>query len=375
MKVWSVAHMRVALIHDWLNGMRGGEKILEVLCELFPDAVIHTLLCDRSRLSPAISKMEIKTSLLQRLPLARSKYRYYLPVFPRLIERFNFEGFDLVISTSHCVAKGAIPSLGALSICYCLTPMRYVWYFGDEYFSHWGWKRRLLAPAFEYLKRWDVASSQRVDLWIAISEHVAARVQKIYNKRAEVIYPPVNAAFFTPGGKLGDYYLIVSALVPYKRIDIAIRAFNEAGLRLKIVGEGPQRKRLQAMAGPGVEFLGWKTDAEVRDLYRGCRAFIFPGEEDFGITPLEAQACGRPVIAYGKGGALETVREGETGVFFFEQTPEALAEAVRKFALLKFDAHLSRANAMRFDRAEFKKRLHEYITTSIKRFRPDWLEY
>jgi len=361
--------MRVALIHDWLNGMRGGEKILEVLCELFPDAVIHTLLCDRSRLSPTISGMEIKTSLLQRLPLSRSKYRYYLPLFPRLIEHFNLEGFDLVISTSHCVAKGAIPGRGALSICYCLTPMRYVWYFGDEYFAHWGWKRRMLAPAFAYLKRWDVASAQRVDRWIAISEHVAARVQKIYNTRAEVIYPPVNTDFFTPAGKVGNYHLIVSALVPYKRIDIAIGAFNKLGLPLKIVGEGPQRKRLQATAGPGVEFLGWGTDAEVRDLYRGCRAFIFPGEEDFGITPLEAQACGRPVVAYGKGGARETVRDGETGVFFTEQTPEALADAVRKAARITFDPDVLRENAVRFERAAFKTKLHGYISTAIGEFR------
>ena len=201
--------MKVALIHDWLNGMRGGEKILEVLCELFPDAVVHTLLCDRSRLSPTLSRMEIRTSALQRLPFSRAKYRYYLPLFPRLIEQFDLSAFDLVISTSHCVAKGAIPPENAPNICYCLTPMRYVWYFGEEYFGHWGWKRRLLSPAFAYLKRWDVASAERVGRWLAISRHVAVRIKKIYNKDADIIYPPVDAGFFTPGRKQGSQYLIV----------------------------------------------------------------------------------------------------------------------------------------------------------------------
>lgn len=360
--------MKVALVHDWLNGMRGGEKILEVLCELFPDAVVHTLLCDRTRLSPTIARMEIRTSLLPRLPFSRTHYRYYLPLFPRLIERFDLRGFDLIVSTSHCVAKGAHPPENALSICYCLTPMRYVWYFGEDYFGHWGWRRHLFNPIFSYLKKWDVASAKRVNRWIAISRHVADRVQKIYNTQAEVIYPPVNAGFFTPGGTAGDYYLVVSALVPYKRIDLAIQAFNSLGHRLKIVGEGPQRKRLQSIAGPDVEFLGWRSDEEVRDLYRGCRALIFPGEEDFGITPLEAQACGRPVIAYGRGGVRETVREGETGIFFSEQTPGALAGAVRKAALTTFDANLLRAHALRFDRAVFKEKLKVYIEKTIVEF-------
>jgi glycosyltransferase involved in cell wall biosynthesis len=361
--------MRVALIHDWLNGMRGGEKILEVLCELFPDAVVHTLLCDRSRISPTLSRMDIRTSLLQRLPFRRTRYRYYLPLFPWLIERFDLSEFDLVFSTSHCVAKGARPPRSGLSICYCLTPMRYVWYFGEEYFGHWGRRRLLLTPAFAYLRRWDVASADRVGRWLAISEHVAARIKKIYNKRADVMHPPVDARFFTPGGKTEAYYLIVSALVPYKRLDIAIRAFNQLRLPLKIIGEGPQRKRLEAMAGPQVEFLGWRTDEEVRERYRSCRALIFPGEEDFGITPLEAQACGKPVIAYGKGGARETVRDGETGLFFNEQNPGALAEAVRRSAGTAFDPPAARANALRFDRARFKEKLKEYIERAVSDFR------
>ena len=357
--------MKVALIHDWLNGMRGGEKILEVLCELFPDAVVHTLLCDRSRLSPTLSRMEIRTSALQRLPFSRAKYRYYLPLFPRLIEQFDLSAFDLVISTSHCVAKGAIPPENAPNICYCLTPMRYVWYFGEEYFGHWGWKRRLLSPAFAYLKRWDVASAERVGRWLAISRHVAVRIKKIYNKDADIIYPPVDAGFFTPGGKQGTHYLIVSALVPYKRLDIAIRAFNRLRLPLLIIGEGPQRKTLEEMAGPQVEFLGWRTDEEVREHYRNCLAFVFPGEEDFGITPLEAQACGRPVIAYGRGGALETVNDGETGLFFAEQNEAALADAVRRSGGINFDPARARANALRFDRALFKEKLKKYMENAV----------
>lgn len=354
--------MNVALVHDWLNGMRGGEKILEVLCELFPDAVVHTLLLDRSRLSPAIARMEIRTSLLQRLPLSRTHYRYYLPLFPKLVERFDLRGFDLVFSTSHCVAKGARAPRGARSLCYCLTPMRYVWYFGDEYFGSWGWKRALAKPVFAYLKRWDVASAERVDRWLAISETVAARIRKVYHKAAEVLYPPVDAGFYTPGkGGAGGYHLAVSALVPYKRLDVAVRAFNALGLPLKIVGEGPERERLAALAKPGVELLGWRTNEEIRELYRGCRAFIFPGEEDFGITPLEAQACGRPVIAFGRGGARETVVDGETGVFFDAQEPDALAEAVRRAERMRFDPARARANAERFDRPLFKEKLRDWI--------------
>ncbi|MEI6634656.1 MAG: glycosyltransferase [Chlamydiota bacterium] len=357
--------MRVALVHDWLNGMRGGEKILEVLCELFPDAVVHTLLLDRSRLSPTIAGMEIRTSLLQRLPLHRTHYRYYLPLFPRLIERFDLRGFDLVVSTSHCVAKGARAPRGALSLCYCLTPMRYVWYFGDDYFGSWGWKRALTKPAFARLKRWDVSSAARVDRWLAISETVAARLQKVYHKTAEVLYPPVDAGFYTPGGDTSDYYLAVSALVPYKRLDVAVRAFNELRLPLKIVGEGPERARLRALAGPGIEFLGWRTNEEIRECYRGCRAFVFPGEEDFGITPLEAQACGRPVIAFGRGGARETVRDGETGLFFDSQEPEALAAAVRRAEGIRFDPGAARANAERFDRPRFKEELKRWIERAV----------
>jgi glycosyltransferase involved in cell wall biosynthesis len=360
--------MKVALVHDWLNGMRGGEKILEVLCELFPDAVVHTLMCDRSRISPTLSRMEIRTSSLQNLPLSRAKYRYYLPLFPRLIERFDLSGFDLVISTSHCVAKGAIPPKEALNICYCLTPMRYVWYFGEEYFGHWGWKRRLLSPAFAYLKRWDVASADRVGRWLAISRHVADRIKKIYNMDADIIYPPVDAGFYTPGGKQGTHYLIVSALVPYKRLDIAIRAFNQLRLPLTIIGEGPQRRALEEIAGPEVKFLGWRTDEEIRNHYRSCRAFIFPGEEDFGITPLEAQACGRPVIAYGRGGALETVNDGETGLFFTEQNEAALADAVRRSEELTFEPGKARANALSFDRAVFKESLKAYIENAVSEF-------
>ncbi|MDD5555678.1 MAG: glycosyltransferase [bacterium] len=360
---------RVALVHDWLNGMRGGEKILEVLCELFPDAVIHTLMCERERLSPAIARMEIRTSCLQRLPLRRAHYRWYLPLFPALVERFDLHDFDLVVSTSHCVAKGARAPRTALHVCYCLTPMRYIWYFGDEYFGRWGWRRRLAEPFFASLRRWDVRSAKRVDRWIAISRHVADRIERVYGARSEIIYPPVDAAFFTPGGAPGAYHLAVSALVPYKRLDIAVRAFNALRLPLVIVGEGPERRGLESLAGPTVTFRGWLPDAEVRELYRGCRAFVFPGEEDFGITPLEAQACGRPVIAYARGGALETVRDGETGILFREQSPEALAGAVREASRRAFDPAAARANALSFDRARFRETLRERLGKALADFR------
>ncbi len=360
--------MKVALIHDWLNGMRGGEKILEVLCELFPQATIHTLLCEREKLSPTIARMDIKTSLLQSFPSRRTRYRYYLPLFPWLIERFDLSDYNLVVSTSHCVAKGVRPPKDGLNICYCLTPMRYVWYFRREYFHHWGWRRHLLKPVFAYLKRWDMASSKRVNRWLSISQNVAARIKKIYNRDSDIIYPPVDADFFNPVAEVGNYYLIVSALVAYKRVDLAVQAFNKLKLPLKIAGIGPERNRLEAMADKNVEFLGWIPDEEIRDLYRGCKAFIFPGEEDFGITPLEAQACGRPVIAYGKGGVLETVKDGVTGILFEEQTADALAAAVRKAGKTSFSPNTLRANALRFDRKLFKERLKDYIEKAIAEF-------
>ena len=333
--------MRVAIVHDWLITTRGGEKCLEAFCELFPRAHIYTLIYLPSRVSDLIKSMKICASRLNDIPGIERVYRYWLPLFPRIIESFDLRNYDLIVSSSHCVAKGVFPHR-ALHIAYVHAPMRYVWDMHDAYFSHTAsllarlgmsvWRRRL--------QRWDVAASERVDHFLANSRNVAAKIQRLYGRQATVIHPPVDLKKFSLGGGQEPYYLIVSALVPYKRIDIAIRAFNQMRLPLKVVGEGLMRGRLERSAGSTVEFLGWVDDSALAALYGSCQALIFPGEEDFGIVPLEAQACGRPIIAYEKGGVLETVipatanaEDGEspTGIFFSHQTPEALTGAVELF--------------------------------------------
>ncbi|MCD6452244.1 MAG: glycosyltransferase [Acidobacteria bacterium] len=362
--------MKVALIHDWLTGMRGGERVLEVFCELFPDAKIFTLLYIAGRLTPRIEGMEIETSFIDRLPFSSRIYRHYLPLFPAAVELFDLRGYDLIISISHCVAKGIISPPSSLHICYCLTPMRYAW---DQYHHYFGEDRlgffsRKIVPLFmNYLRTWDVASSRRVDLFVASSKNVKRRIRKYYRREAEVIHPPVDTDFFTPGGEDGGYFLLVSALVPYKRVDLAVATFNQLGLPLLIVGEGPESRRLRKMAKENIRFLGRVSDEKLRELYRGCRALIFPAEEDFGIAPLEAQACGRPVIAYGKGGVLETVIPEETGVLFPEQSVPAMVSAVDKFQRLGFNKEVIRKNALRFSPERFKEGISTFIKEGWER--------
>ena len=367
----SMSDLRIALVHDWLTGMRGGEKVLEVLCELYPQATLFALLHNRGSVSETIEKMKIRTSFIDRLPLKATKYRNYLPLFPRAIESFDFSGFDLILSTSHAVAKGARPSPGALHICYCHTPMRYVWELYGEYFGpgRAGVLTRaamsIIAPR---LREWDVRSSDRVDFFVANSRNVADRIRQYYRKPADVIHPPVNIDQFVVSEKDEGYYLIVSALVPYKRVGLAIEAFNQVGERLLIVGTGPESKRLQSIAKKNIEFLGWQNDLELSRLYAGCRALIFPGIEDFGIVPLEAMASGKPVIAFAKGGALETVVDDSrfpTGVFFREQSVQALIDAMAKFRSSKFDPPAIRAHAERFARPHFKKRIRLYVEEKL----------
>jgi len=367
--------MKVAIVHDWLTGMRGAEKCLEVFCELFPEADLFTLLHLEGKLSPVIESMPIRTSFVQKLPLAATKYRHWLPAFPAAIERLDFGQYDLIVSSSHCVAKGARPGTNALHVCYCYTPMRYVWDLYDEYFgSHrTGFLARTAIGWFaKRLRRWDAASVDRVHHFMAISRHVADRIQRHYGRTSDVIHPPVDCSFYVPGRERGEFFLIVSAFGPYKRIDVAIEAFRRLGLPLRIIGTGQDEGRLRSLAGGNVEFLGWQSDEAIREHYQRCRAFVFPGEEDFGITPLEAMACGRPVIAFGRGGALETVvpegrGEPATGVFFPEQTAASLAEAVGELVEKEngFDAEAIRRHAETFDRPIFKQRFKEYVSRKI----------
>src|SRR5262245_46445055 len=330
--------MRVALVQDWLTGMRGGERCLEVFCELYPQADLYTLLHVPGTVSPVIERRRIVTSFVQRLPYAARQYRSYLPLFPAAVERFDLRGYDLVLSSSHCVAKGVLAP-GGPHVCYCFTPMRYVWDMYGEYFGPGAGvlTRSLMPPIAAALRRWDRKSSRRVDHFVAISRFVADRIRRFYRRSAEVIYPPVDIQRFRLADEPAeDFYLVVSALAPYKRVDLAVAAATRLGQRLLVVGTGPEEAKLRALAGRTVEFLGWRSDDEVAELYRCCRALLFPGLEDFGIVPLEAMAAGRPVIAYAGGGALETVvpLEGEepaTGLLFSEQTIEALVQAIRRF--------------------------------------------
>lgn len=363
--------MKVALIHDWLNGMRGGEKVLEGLCDLYPDAPIYTLLYEPEKCSDKIKQHQVVTSFIQNLPWARKYYRHYLPLFPTAIEQFDLRGFDLVISTSHCVAKGVLVPPGTLHLCYCHTPMRYAWEQYHEYFPSdqlsW-WQRKIIPLAMTALRQWDVVASNRVDQFIANSRHVAKRIKKYYHREALVVHPPVAGQRFSIASETEDYYLVVSAMVPYKRLDRAIRAFNHLKKRLLVVGSGPELKKLKKLAGPTVTFESHCSEEHLTHLYERCRAFIFPGEEDFGITPLEAMAAGRPVIAYGVGGALETVVPNRTGLFFYEPTAEALAAAVQEAETVTWQSQAIRDHALTFDYDHFKKNLQSVIKQQVR----DW---
>ncbi len=360
--------MRVALVHDWLTGMRGGEKVLEVLCELYPHADIFTLVHVPGSVAPAIERQPIHPSLVQHLPGVAKHYRSYLPVFPAAVELFDLDGYDLVVSSSHCAAKAVIAP-AARHVCYCHTPMRYAWEQFDAYFgpARLGRaKSAAMGVMMRHLARWDRATAPRVQRYLANSRHVASRIQRYYNRRAAVLYPPVDTAFFHPDGRPPeDYFLIVSALVPYKRIDVAIEAAERAGVLLKVVGDGPEQARLARTSGPGVEWLGTRTNEEIRELYRGATAVVLPGEEDFGIVPVEAQSCGRPVVALGRGGALETVLPGVTGLLVSDATPEALADACQAAAAHRWDTAAIRAHAEQFNRERFVRELRDVIADTV----------
>ncbi|MCD4652722.1 glycosyltransferase [bacterium] len=357
--------MKVAIIHDWLTGMRGGERVLELFCKIFPDAHIFTLFYNKGSVSSTIEKHPIATSRLQSMPFSKKKYRYLLPLFPGAIESFDLSGFDLIISTSHAVAKGAIAPKGSLSICYCHTPMRYIWDQYDAYFNaHYTSKLvRAIMPFFkDYLRSWDTSTQHRVDYYIANSRFVTARIKKFYNRDSTVIPAPVNCDFYKPcDSDHENYYLMVSALAPYKRVDLAVNAFNINGRKLIIIGSGTESNALKQQANQNISFSGKLDDEEVRSHYQRCKAVIFPGVEDFGLVPLEAQACGRPVIAYAEGGALETIVEGLSGHFFYKQSPDSLNTAIEAFEAMTFSPAVIRQRAFEFDSMEIENRLRRYL--------------
>jgi len=333
--------LRVNLCHDWLTGMRGGERVLELLCRGFPDAELFTLLSNPEVVSEPIRDRVIRTSWLQKVPGIQRHYRNFLPFFPHAVNHLPRPDAELLISTSHCVAKSLQTKPETKHLCYCFTPMRYAWLFQKDYF---GWRAPLLKPVLGPLRKWDARTAERVDKFVAISHHVRKRIEAFYGREADVVYPPVDADYFHPGTEEAPegFDLIVSALVPYKRVDLAVAAYNASGRPLKVVGVGGDWDKLRAAAGPNVELLGRRSDEEIRSLYQRCRLLVFPGEEDFGIVPLEAMACGRPVVAFGRGGALETVVGDETGVFFDALTIDSLNQGVEKAAAMAASGEWSR---------------------------------
>jgi glycosyltransferase involved in cell wall biosynthesis len=365
--------MRVALVHDWLTGMRGGERVLEALLELFPDAEILTLLHKPGSVSPLIESRPIHVSALSHVPGARHRYRWALPLFPNLIERFDLSGFDLVISSSHCVAKGVRVPPGIPHLCYCHTPMRYVW---DQFENYFGPDRapaplRLAAAlAAPGLRRWDVRTARRVTAFVANSGFVRQRIRRCYGREADVIHPPVDVARFDASARRDDFYVCVSALVPYKRIDIAVDAFRANGRRLVIAGEGPERSRLARRAGANITFTGRTSDAEIAALLGRARAFVLPGVEDFGIAAVEAQAAGAPVIAQGRGGALETVIDSKdpdeaTGVHFAEPSAVSLIRAIELFEQREFRVAVLRRNAEQFRPGRFRQAMQQQVAALL----------
>lgn len=365
----------VAFVHDWLSGMRGGEKCLERLIAHWPDSEIFTLLHRPGSVSPVISAKAIHASWLNRLPGWRHYYRYLLPAFPAAA-RWTIPECDVVVSLSHCVAKAAIAPPGVPHICYCFTPMRYAWHMRDAYFGTGRQSLTRLArdAVLARLRAWDRHTSDRVTHFIAISEAVRRRIAECYGRDACVIYPPVDIDYYHPARVWReDYYLVVSAFAPYKRIDLAIEACDRLGRRLVVIGTGQDGHRLRQLAGSNVTFLGWQPDAEIRRHFQQCRALLFPGDEDFGIVPVEAQACGAPVIALGRGGALETVVAWDenpaaaTGVFFSEPTVDSLADAIERFERLAegLNPAAARKNAIRFAAPHFDTAMNQFLSRII----------
>ncbi|MCC7368480.1 MAG: glycosyltransferase [Chloroflexi bacterium] len=355
--------MRIALTHDYLNQYGGAERVLEQLHSYYPDAPIYTSMYDANVMPAAYRSWDIRTSFMQRFPLVTKQHQAYLMAYPIAFESFDLGGYDVVISNSSAFCKGVVTGPNTLHISYCLTPMRWVWRY-REYVERerlGGFARLVLPPLIHYLRVWDAGASSRVDRYIAISTAVAARIQKYYRRESEIIPPPVDTEQFTLSRTSGDYYLTVARLAPYRRIDLIVEAFRELGLPVKIVGIGRDRARLEGRATPNIEFLGRVDDETLADLYANCRAYLFPGEEDFGIAPVEAQAVGKPVVAYAAGGSLDTVIDGETGVLFPRQTPKDLADAVRKLETMSFDPERIRRNAERFSVSLFRERFTNFV--------------
>jgi glycosyltransferase involved in cell wall biosynthesis len=376
-----LSNLRVAIVHYWFVDRAGGERVVEALAEVFPQADLFSLVADRSKLAPILKNRKLQTSFLQRLPGAKKFHRHFLPLQPLALEQFDLSGYDLVISSESGPAKGVITSSKTCHICYCHSPMRYIWELYPEYRRGMG---LLVGTIFSltahYMRLWDYASAGRVDYFVANSHFIASRIRKYYGRESVVIHPPVEASTAKVSDKPGDYYMAIGRMVDYKRFDLAITACTKLGRRLRIIGGGPRGKALRRMAGPTVEFLGQVGDGELRENLAGCRALLFPGEEDFGIVPVEAQSFGRPVIAYASGGVLETVRgifpgeggvDNPTGVFFTDQSVSGLTKAMLEFESMEreFRPQAIREHSLQFDSAIFKRRISEFVAFALENFR------
>jgi glycosyltransferase involved in cell wall biosynthesis len=364
--------MKIALVHDYLVQYGGAERVLECFCELFPYAPIYTLVYDKDAMHGIFEKKDIRTSYLQKIPFAGKQHRLFPPLMPSAIEQFDFSKYDVVLSDSASFAKGIITGPQTLHICYMHTPMRYAWDDCQKYTADFGFPgiiKRIVPYFMNYIRLWDKLSSERVDKFIANSNFVAKRIKKYYGKNSDVINPPVSINNYYISEKQKGYFLMVGRLIAYKRHDIAIEAFNKLGLPLKIIGRGPEMKRLQKMAKPNVEFLGRVPDKELAEYYSQCQAFVFPQEEDFGIVAIEAFASGRPVIAFRGGDIPEHMEEGKMGIFFEKQTSEDIVAAVEKFKNVKFDKNYIRSKSFEFDKELFKGKIKEYVERELGNFK------
>ena len=363
-----ISKSRVAIVVEELTQLGGAERVLDAVLELFPKAPVYTLVWNKERTQHHYDKFDIRPSFIQKLPLAAKRYKWYLPLMPKAVESFDLSEFDLIISITSALVKGIRTNKNQLHICYCNTPTRYLWVDSAEYVRNAPipfFIRPLMPLVLSYLKGWDLKASKRPDFFIGNSQNVKKRILKYYHRDSVVIYPMTDVNKFKPINKIGDYYLLVSRIEPYKRVDMVIEAFRGLDEKLKIIGSGTKKEKMALEAPRNVEFIGRLSDEKLSKMYAGAKAFIFPQEEDFGITPVEAMAAGRPVIAFRKGGALETVIEGKTGEFFSPQTVGALREAIVDFNYRKYKASDCIEQAKKFDKTLFKKQLLEYIKAKL----------
>jgi glycosyltransferase involved in cell wall biosynthesis len=360
--------VKIAIVHDYLNQAGGAERVVGTLHTMFPGAPIYTTILDRAKLWDVLRDADIRTSWMQKLPLLKRHFKAYLLFYPGAIERFDLREYDLIISSSSAFGKAAIARPGACHVCYCHTPMRFVWDY-ERYMEREQYGsplRAMLVPVLRRFRAWDVKTAVRPDVYVANSTVVADRIRRFYGRESVIVPPPVAVQRFTPSKFVEDFYLIVSRLNPYKRVDLVVKAFNDLGRPLVIIGDGPDRAVLQRMAKPNIRFLGRLPDPQVADYYARCRALLFPGDEDFGIVPLEANAAGRPVIAFHAGGALDTVVDGQTGIFFDELTPESLSQAVMRAEATAWDSVAIRRHAEDYAEPHFRERFMRVVEAAVE---------